>query len=115
MKCDCPVFDTVREIESAAALKTDTGALLDKLVAASSSHFAQEEALMHVRKFPGLELHAANHERLFNKLEVFAARYRRGGVAMDQHAVNFLRDWLMHHIENDDARLGAWMSGHKTG
>lgn len=109
------LFDTVRKIEAAMARKAETGALLDKLVAATGSHFAHEEEMMRVRKYPGLALHVANHERLLNKIEVFAARHGRGGVAMDQHALNFLRDWLMNHMDNDDALLGTWMSEHKAG
>jgi hemerythrin len=34
---------------------------------------------------------------------------------VNQHALNFLRDWLLHHIENDDARLGAWLNERKLG
>jgi hemerythrin-like metal-binding protein len=109
------LFDTVRELESAMARNAETGALLKKLVVATSSHFADEEAIMLERKFPGLALHVANHQRLMEKLEAFAARYSRSGAAIDQYALNFLHDWLLHHIENDDARLGTWLCGHKPG
>jgi hemerythrin-like metal-binding protein len=109
------LFDTVSELESAVALNAETGALLKKLVVATSSHFADEEAIMRGAKYPGLALHVANHQRLMEKVEAFAARHSQSGVAMNQHALNFLRDWLLYHIENDDARLGSWWSGHKPG
>ncbi len=107
------LVDTVREIESAMVQSADTGALLQKLVASASSHFADEEAMMRDRKFPGLAIHVANHQRLMEKVEAFAARHGRSGAAVNQHALNFLRDWLLYHIENDDARLGAWLSERK--
>ncbi len=112
------LFDAVREVESAMARNAEpaeTGALLKKLVAATGKHFANEEAIMRGAKYPGLALHAANHQRLMEKAEAFAARHGQGGVAVNQHALNFLRDWLLHHMENDDARLGAWLKEHKPG
>jgi hemerythrin-like metal-binding protein len=106
------MFDAVRELGSAMAQNADaaeTGALLEKLVDATGKHFADEEAMMREAKYPGLALHAANHQRLKEKVEAFADRYSQSGAKMNQHALNFLRDWLVYHIENDDQRLGDWL------
>jgi hemerythrin-like metal-binding protein len=106
------LFEAVRGIESTMtrnAEPAETAVLLTKLVAATGKHFASEEAMMRGAKYPGLALHAANHQRLMEKVEAFAARHGRSGVAVNQHAMSFLRDWLLHHIESDDARLGAWL------
>lgn len=70
---------------------------------------------MQAARYPGLALHAANHKRLMQKVEAFAARHTSGGPAVNQHALNFLRDWLLYRIENDDMRLGAWWKEHKDG
>jgi hemerythrin len=109
------LFDAVNELESAAALNTETGALLKKLVSATRGHFADEERAMREAKYPGLALHAANHQRLMEKVEAFAARYSGTGAAVNRHALTFLRDWLVYHIENDDLRLGTWLSEHSAG
>ena len=112
------LFEAVRGLESAMArfaAPEEMGVLLKKLVAAASSHFANEEAMMRAQKYSGLALHLANHQRLMEKVEAFAARHSRSGATVNQHALNFLRDWLLHHIESDDARLGAWLKEHKPG
>lgn len=109
------LFEAVRGIESAMARSAEPaaiGVLLDKLVAATGTHFASEESTMRGAKYPGLALHAAEHQRLMEKLGAFAARHGQGGVAMNQHTVTFLRDWLLHHIETDDSRLGVWLKEH---
>jgi hemerythrin-like metal-binding protein len=106
------MFDAVRELGSAMARNAnaaETGALLLKLVDATGKHFADEEAMMREAKYPGLALHAANHQRLKEKVEAFAARYSQSGAKMNDHALNFLGDWLVYHIENDDQRLGDWL------
>ncbi|MGD0348032.1 MAG: bacteriohemerythrin [Terracidiphilus sp.] len=112
------LFAAVRGLEAAVARNAkaaETRALLKKLVAATSNHFEDEEAMMREAKYPGLALHAANHQRLMEKVEAFAARYCQSGATVNQHALNFLRDWLLYHIENDDARLGIWLCEHKAG
>ena len=112
------LFEAVRGLESAMARfaePAEMGVLLNKLSAATAKHFADEEAMMREAKYPGLALHVANHQRLMEKVETFAARHSRSGATVNQHALNFLRDWLLHHIENDDARLGAWLKERKPG
>ena len=112
------LFDAVRELESAMARfaqPAEMGELLKKLSASTARHFADEEAMMREAKYPGLALHMANHQRLMEKVQAFAARHSQSGVTVNQHALNFLRDWLLHHIENDDARLGSWLHERKVG
>jgi hemerythrin-like metal-binding protein len=112
------LFEAVRGLESAmggSAEPAEMGALLKKLVAATGKHFASEEAAMREAKFPGLALHAANHQLLLEKVEAFAARHSRSGAVVNEHALNFLRNWLLHHMENDDARLGAWLKERQQG
>jgi hemerythrin-like metal-binding protein len=106
------LFEAATEVESAAARNAqpaETAVLLKKLVSATAKHFASEEAMMREAKYAGLALHAANHQRLMEKVEAFATRHGQNGVAVNQHALNFLRDWLLYHIDNDDARLGGWL------
>lgn len=106
------LFEAVRVVESTIARNAEpaeTAVLLKKLANTTAKHFANEEAMMRGAKYPGLALHAADHQRLMEKVEAFAARHGRGGVAVNQRALNFLRDWLLHHIETDDARMGAWL------
>jgi hemerythrin len=112
------LFDAVRNLESAIvrnAEAAETGPLLLKLAEATARHFQDEEAIMRKAKYPGMALHVANHERLVEKIDAFAVRHSRGGAPLNQHALNFLHDWLLHHIESDDARLGEWLNEHKPG
>jgi hemerythrin-like metal-binding protein len=106
------LFAAVKELESAIGRNADaaeTVGLLKRLVDHTCKHFADEEATMREAKYPGLALHVANHQRLKEKVEAFAARHSQNGAQMNQHALNFLRDWLVFHIENDDQRLGDWL------
>ena len=106
------LFAAVNELEWAIGRNADAAemvVLLKELVDRTRKHFADEEAAMRDAKYPGLALHVANHQRLQEKVEAFAARHSQSGSQMNQHALNFLRDWLVSHIENDDRRLGEWL------
>jgi hemerythrin len=82
--------------------------ILSKLTNATRQHLADEAAMMKAVKYPGVAMHIANYQRLLEKLIAFAGRFGQGGIALNQHAVNFLRDWLFHHVQNDDRRFGDW-------
>jgi hemerythrin len=99
----------IKEAMTRSAEQAETVELLQKLASATGKHFADEEALMRAAKYPGIELHVANHRRLVQKIDAFVARHKRIGAPMDEHAWSFLRDWLVYHIENDDLRLGNWL------
>ena len=107
------LFDAVQAFELAMMRNTEAEeirALLRNLTAATVEHFAHEEAMMRDTKYPGLTLHTVNHRHLMEKLDAFVVRFSRDGAAINQHALSFLRDWLVHHIESDDRRLGEWLN-----
>ena len=87
--------------------------LLVMLEEATRAHFAEEEALMRAAKYSGLALHSASHVCLIEELETFGARHGRGEQPLNQHALNFLGNWLVDHIQTDDLRLGDWLRERK--
>ena len=106
------LFDAVQALKSAMvrnAGSEEMGVLLRELAATTARHFADEEALLREVQYPGAGLHTVNHQRLMEKINAFVARHIQGAATMNQHAWSFLRDWLVFHVENDDARIGDWL------
>jgi hemerythrin-like metal-binding protein len=83
-----------------------TGELLQKLVKYTREHFAAEEALMAAVAYPGLAPHRVKHRDLIKQVNEFAARYQRGETNLNLTLLNFLREWLTHHIQNEDKQYG---------
>ena len=81
-----------------------TGELLRKLLEYTRQHFTAEEGLMVSAKYPQLAQHRLLHRELINKVEEFAARFQRGETALNVQLLNFLRDWLTNHIQNEDRK-----------
>jgi hemerythrin-like metal-binding protein len=94
---------------------TITGELLHKLVEYTKFHFACEEELMQEAGFAGLAAHHQRHQELTREVELFVGRYQRGEEMLNIHLMNFLRDWLSHHILEEDREYGTWINRKKIG
>jgi len=89
-----------------------TGPLLRKLADYTRSHFAAEEQMMASARYPGLTEHRAKHRDLIRQVEEFSGRFEKGEIALNLHLMNFLRDWLMNHIQKTDREYGPWLNEH---
>jgi len=86
--------------------------LLRKVADRTCAHFSSEEAMMTRTNYPGLALHRIKHQYLLEQLVAFVSRFERGGAMLNQHSLNFLRDWCNTHIEKEDKQFGQWLNEH---
>jgi len=63
-------------------------------------HFAAEEALMKAAEYPGLGAHMAEHAKFRAKLGEL--QIKSIGEDISTETVEFLVDWLTHHIAGTD-------------
>jgi hemerythrin len=68
-------------------------------------HFAVEEIVMRLFDYPGLEAHAAEHREFAAQLEAFEKSELKAHVHAE--ASQYLRKWLLHHIQGTDKRYAA--------
>jgi hemerythrin-like metal-binding protein len=92
--------------------KNVVGSLLEKLIKYTVEHFAYEERMMAAAKYPGLVTHRARHADLTRQVEDFMARYKRGDGAVNIELLQFLRDWLTRHIQQEDKQYGPFLTRH---
>ena len=83
-----------------------TGELLRKLVSYTREHFTAEESMLAASGYAGLTEHRVLHRELTKKVDEFAARHQRGEPTLNLQLLNFLRDWLSNHIQNEDRMYG---------
>ena len=82
------------------------GSVLDELVEYTANHFADEESLMKVHRFPGLEAQRAQHRDLVKQALELQEQFR-GGQPLGSRVFNFLKGWLVNHIMNEDKKYAA--------
>lgn len=85
------------------------GVILNELVTYTATHFAAEESLLKQHAYPGLEAHKGEHLKLVTRALEIKKEYAEG-KALPGNLLQFLKDWLMTHIMNEDKRYGTYLS-----
>lgn len=98
------LVDLINELYSAlksGKARNAQASILDGLISYTREHFAKEEALLRLHKFEGL----AEQEKMHRGFEAKVAGYQRkilAGESLGVDAMNFLKDWLVNHIQKTD-------------
>ena len=82
---------------------------LDALVDYTKTHFGYEEDLMQKNGYPDFTTHRAEHELMISRVEQVLSEYRRNPETAMQNAVDFLRDWLINHINGTDKQYSKFL------
>lgn len=110
----------IRLLESfERGLKENHGAdelviVLDRLVEFTNLHFMSEETLMRQRAYPGLGLHAKEHDLLLDQVRKIQQAFNGGDQTMTAEEVVVLRTWLLDHIKTKDQAFVNYMKRTKT-
>jgi methyl-accepting chemotaxis protein/hemerythrin len=65
-------------------------------------HFAHEEKLMGSHDYPGLLAHKARHREFVKQVVDFERDFKSGRAALTMEIMQFLKDWLVEHIQGTD-------------
>ncbi len=84
--------------------------ILKELADYAHYHFDTEERLMTRYGYPDLPAHKKEHEDFKKKVKEFIDKKARGEVTLSVEIMNFLRDWLFHHIMEIDKKYGPFLS-----
>lgn len=75
---------------------------VDQLAVYTRTHFLQEETLMRRTGYPGLAAHREQHRKLMEDVEQYKRALDEGRSASPVSLLNFVRQWLAHHIRESD-------------
>lgn len=89
--------------------REECGAVLEQLIEYTRVHFATEESVMSVMRYPELEQHRAEHQKLMDEVSQLKARFDDGSVNLTMELMHFLKAWLHNHIHGSDKRAGAFI------
>jgi len=82
---------------------------LDELVDYTKTHFTYEEGLLRDNDYPDYENHKAQHEKMFKKVEEVLSNYQHDQDSAMSDAVEFLKDWLIKHINGTDKEYSSYL------
>lgn len=100
------LYDAMKSAQGKEVL----GRVLDGLISYTKTHFGREEQLMSLHHYPGADAHHREHVALATKVLEVQAKFKAGNTAiLSMEVMNFLREWLIKHIQVSDQALGQFL------
>lgn len=102
------LFGAVNQLHEAILEHTDIevlGGILYRLQRYTAVHFRDEEDLMVQVAYPDAPQHHRLHLDLAEETSDLAGKYLSGELTLGITLATFMRDWLTHHIGEEDRRL----------
>lgn len=86
--------------------------VVGKLAVYTRTHFLQEEVAMRQTGYPGLAAHQEQHSKLMADVEIYKTELDEGRKPNLVTLLNFLRTWLVQHIQKTDKQYADHMNAH---
>ena len=78
--------------------------IFDELIWYTKEHFRTEEQIMQKFNYPTFNEHKAEHEKLTEEVLKLQKDYKEGKSLITMDTMNFLKSWLINHIEGTDKK-----------
>lgn len=106
------LVDIINELHE--AMKNGAGqeqldSVFEALASYTLIHFADEERLLEQHGYP-ITNHRALHARFIERLQQYQQEFK-AGMLISLPVMNFLKDWLVGHIQGDDKKYGEYLNG----
>lgn len=73
-------------------------------------HFSAEEMLLESYGYPDLAHQRKQHDFFITQVEDLSKRYESGEGMVGTGALQFMRDWFLNHILDEDKKYGEFVS-----
>ncbi|MEG2171648.1 MAG: bacteriohemerythrin [Desulfovibrionaceae bacterium] len=89
-----------------AMVHRDSNAAISKLIRSLKEytvlHFSTEEQYFEHSAYPDVAKHKSIHRKFEQKVQDFENDFNKGTATVSMEILNFLKDWLIHHIAGTD-------------
>ncbi len=82
---------------------------LNELVNYTKTHFSYEEDLLKKNNYPDFEAHKKQHENMVKHVEEVLAEYEKDRDTAMSNAANYLKGWLVNHINGTDKKYSHFL------
>jgi len=87
------------------------GQVLEGLIQYTTTHFYVEEELMYAFRYPDYVNHIQAHEKFKQTMQQLSSQYKQGEADITNELMDFLKDWLVKHIQKIDCKLADFLKG----
>ena len=86
--------------------------ILIELAEFTTSHFGHEQVLMKKHNYPRFDLHLKEHTALLGQVGKYIEDIKNNRAKIDENFLNFLNNWLSHHILEEDMQYAPYLREH---
>ena len=104
-------INTLQGLVDAKSSRHLVGQVLEGLIQYTKTHFYVEEELMHAFRYPDYANHIEAHEKFKVTMHELSSQYKQGETDISNELMNFLKDWLINHIQKVDRKLAEFLKG----
>lgn len=101
----------IHEGLGSSTLKELRGTLIRKMKNYSIDHFRTEEEYFEQYNYPDFEAHKKEHYNFIDKVSDLEKRFKAGSLIMTTELTDFLKDWLVSHIQDSDQKYSDFLVG----
>jgi hemerythrin-like metal-binding protein len=84
--------------------------VLEDLIQYTKRHFVAEEALLQQHNYPELVIQRRQHEDLVAQIVGLQKRFADGDFSSSLQTRDFLKNWLIEHIQGSDQKYGIFLN-----
>jgi len=84
--------------------------IFDSLVGYTQTHFAAEESLLQKYSYPDLAIQKRQHADLIMQLSELQKQFKAGDFSSSLKMSEFLKKWLIEHIQGTDQKYGTFLN-----
>jgi len=84
--------------------------VLAELVDYTKFHFAREEETFAKTGYPEAATQKKQHAELVKRVLEMQARFKKGELTLSLEVMDFLKDWLINHIQGTDKKYGPFLN-----
>ncbi len=90
--------------------KDVVGGILSSLIAYTVEHFKREEQIFAQTGYPDAAAHTAAHQDLTRQVLAVQQKYQSGKPSISLEVMNFLKNWLVNHIQGSDKKYSSHLN-----
>ncbi len=91
------------------AMSTGKGKEVIGKIGYTLTHFGTEEKLLQQHGYPELPQHKKEHEFFVKKVQEFNNEVQKGNIIIVSNVANFLKEWLVKHIQGTDKKYAPFL------
>ncbi len=88
--------------------------IIEKLIGYTDSHFKHEEELFDKFNYEDKQEHKNIHKNLIDQVVDLQTKVKAGEAPLSSDLMEFLKEWLMTHILQEDKRYIACLTGNNV-